>query len=244
MKDAADLRSRSRAFFAHDAEQRPVGLDALVRNRQLAQERFEVSWQLERAIDDKRPIGDLSAQGIVDRGDGTYAVDLSAYPQWSDPAERLATMLVAIDPAQAAVGEELARRGMSPADLAKLRDYLAGHSVSAATGAAGLPIAISFSRLVKKLDRLERPVPDSLVRSYLYQRERAITDARRVWAVSLLDAIGPAATRILESYFGEMKESGVWGPSDTRTGTDELLAKMRLPDFEQRAAAEAKEIAP
>jgi hypothetical protein len=244
MKDAADLQSRSRAFFVRDAEQRALGLDALVRNRQLAQERFEVTWQLERAIDDKRPIGDLSAQGVVDRGDGTYSVDLSAYPQWGDPAARLASLLVAMDPSHAAVAQELTRRGMSPGDLAKLQEYLSSHPVSTTTGAAALPIAVSFSRLVKKLDKLKRPVSDSLVRSYLYQRERATTEARRVWALSLLDAVGPAAIRIVDSYFGEMNESGVWGPSDTRAGTDDLLARMRRPDFEQRVAAEAKEVAP
>jgi len=207
MKDAAELHSRAQAFSARDAAQRGSGLDALVRNRALSQERFEVSWQLERAIDDKRPIGDLSALGFVDRGDGTYSVDLSAYPQWTDPADRLAKMLLAFDPAQAAVAKELTRRGMSAEDLTKLQEYVVSHRESVATGMAALPIALSFSRTVKKLDKLKRPVPDALVRSYIYQRERATTEARRIWAESLLDTIGPMATRILDSYLGEMKES-------------------------------------
>jgi hypothetical protein len=244
MKSAADLHARAQAFFARDTEQRVQGLGALVRSRQLAQERFDVAWQLERAIDDKRPIGDLSALGVVDRGDGTYAVDLSAYPQWTDPAERLATLLVALDPADSAVGQELMNRGMSAQDLAKLRAYVAAHRASAATGPAALPVSIGFSRVVRKFDKLKRPVPDALVRSYLYQRERAVSEARRVWAVSLVDAIGPAAARILDSYFGETHESGVWGPSDSRAGIDDLLDRMQRPDFELKAAAEVKEVAP
>ena len=240
--DVATLRSRAQAYSDRDAQARVAGLDALVRNRQLAQERFDVSWQLQRAIDDKRPIGDLSGQGIVDRGDGTWSVDLSAYPQWGDPAAHLAGMLSALNPDL--LGAELARRGMKPEDQAKLRDYVAAHTEKATTDAAALPIAISFSRIVKKYDKLKRPVPDSLVLSYIYQRERATTEARRVWAESLLDTIGPGAARILESYFDEMQESGIWGPSDTRAGIDGLLANLRLPDFEQKATAEAKGVTP
>jgi len=241
-KDTAELRSRAQAYSGRDAQSRPAGLDALVRNRQLSQERFDMSWELQRAIEDKRPLGDLSGQGVVDRGDGTFSVDLSSYPQWGDPADHLASMLSALDPAL--LGAELARRGVKPEDHAKLREYLATHPEKAATGTAALPVSVSFSRIVRKYDKLKRPVPDSLVLSYIYQRERATTEARRAWAESLLDTIGPGASRILESYFSEMKETAVWGPSDTRAGIDGLLANLRLPDFEQKAAAEAKGVTP
>jgi hypothetical protein len=237
-KDAGELRSRAEAYSTRDAQARLMGLDAVVRNRQLARERFDASWDLQRAIDDRQSIGDLSALGIVDRGDGTFSVDLNAYPQWSDPAYDLAGTLPALNPTL--LGAELARRGMHQGELAKLREYLATHDVEAATGAAALPIAVSFSRLVKKLDKLKRPVPDALVRSYIYQRDRATAEARRDWAESLLDAIGPSAARVVESYLGEMRSSGVWSPADTRAGIDGLLANLRLPDFEQKAAAEAK----
>jgi hypothetical protein len=241
-KDAAELRSRAQAYSGRDALARPAGLDALVRNRSLSLERFDMSWELQRAIDDKRSFGDLSGQGVVDRGDGTFSVDLSNYPQWGDPAEHLASMLSALDPAL--LGTELARRGMKPEDQVKLQEYLAAHPEKADTGAAALPVSVSFSRIVRKYDKLKRAVPDLLVLSYIYQRERATTEARRAWAGSLLDAIGPGASRILESYFGEMKETAVWGPSDTRAGIDGLLANLRLPDFEQKAAAEAKGVTP
>jgi hypothetical protein len=241
-KDAADLRSRAEAYSLHDAQARPAGMDVVVRNRGLSGERFDASWALKRAIDEKRPLGDLSDLGIVDRGDGTFGVDLNAYPQWSDPADDLADTLPALNTTM--LGAELTRRGMRAGDLAKLREFLATHDVSAATGAAALPISVSFSRVVKKFDKLKRPVPDALVHSYLYQRERATAEARRAWAESLLDAIGPAAARVVESYLGEMKSSGVWGPSDTRAGIDALLANLRMPDFEQKATAEVKGVTP
>jgi hypothetical protein len=240
-KDAAQLRSRAQAYSAHDAQARALGLDSIVRNRPLSRERFDASWDLQRAIDEKRAFGDLSDLGIVDRGDGTYAVDLNAYPQWSDPADELAGMLPTLNPTT--LGSELTRRGMPREALAKLREYLATHDVNAATAAAALPVSISFSRMVKKFDKLGRPVPDALVQSYIYQRERATTEARRVWAESLLDVIGPSGARVVESYLGEMQSSGVWSPRDTRAGIDGLLANLRLPDFE-RKAADAAGVAP
>ena len=241
-KDTAELRSRAQAFSDRDAQARVSGFDVLVRNRQLSQERFDMSWQVQRAIDDKRSFGDLSGQGVVDRGDGTFSVDLSTYPQWGDPADHLAGMLSALDPAL--LGAELARRGMKVEDHAKLREYLAAHPEKAVTAAAALPVSVGFSRIVRKYDKLKRAVPDSLVLTYIYQRERATTEARRAWAESLFDSIGPGPSRILESYFSEMKETAVWGPSDTRAGIDGLLANLRLPDFEQKATAEVKGVTP
>jgi hypothetical protein len=241
-KDAAELRSRAHDFSERAALARIAGAAAVVRDRNLSAARFDVEWQLHRSIDAKLPIGDLSGEGIVDRGDGTYGVDLAAYPQWNDPVEQLAGLLPALSPAGLAA--ELARRGMSAGDIGKLREYLASHDVKAASAAAALPVSVSFSRVVKKYDKLKRPVPDSLVFAYLYQRERASSEARRAWAEGVLDALQPEGVRVLDSYFDEMKSTAVWAPSDSRTGIDGLLANLRLPDFERQATAEAKGVTP
>jgi hypothetical protein len=50
--------------------------------------------------------------------------------------------------------------------------------------------------------------------------------------------------RVLHSYFAEMQSKGYWAPSDAEAGVASLLAVMRLPDYEQRAAAEAKGATP
>jgi len=241
-KDAAELRSRAHAFSERAALARVAGTAAVVRDRNLSAARFDVEWQLHRSIDARQSIGDLSGEGIVDRGDGTYGVDLAAYPQWNDPSEQLAGLLPALSPATLAA--ELSRRGMSAADIGRLREYLAAHDVKAATAAAALPVSVSFSRVVRKYDKIRRPVPDSLVFAYIYQRERAATDARRVWAEGVVDALQPDSVRVLESYFDEMKSTAVWAPSDSRGGIDGLLANLRLPDFEQQATAEAKGVTP
>lgn len=241
-RTADQLRARAQAYAERDAQARVAGIDAVVRDRALARERFDVLWDLRRAIDEKRSLAELAPLGVVARDDGTYRVDLNAYPHWRDPAEQLSGTLPALNPTM--MGADLSQRGLTPEALAKLLQYSSTHDVNASVRAATLPIAISFSRLVKKLDKLKRPVTDSLVMSYLYQRELAASEARRRWSESLLDAIGPSASRIVESYFGEMSSSGVWGPSDVRTGIDGQLALMRLPDFEARANAEASGVAP
>jgi hypothetical protein len=241
-KDPAELRSRAQTYGGHAAQKQIAGIDALIRDRGLSQERFDVTWDLQRSIDFRRPIGDMSGEGIVDRGDGSYGIDLDANPQWSDPADRLAGLLPVLD--RVSLGTEFKRRGMSAAGVGNLHRYLDSHDVTKATGAAALPLAVSFSRVVRKYDKIKRPVPDSLVFSYIYQRELATAEARRQWGVGLLDALGPADTRIVESYLDEMKSTVVWAPSDPRSGIDSLLANLRLPDFEQKAAAEATGVTP
>jgi len=42
----------------------------------------------------------------------------------------------------------------------------------------------------------------------------------------------------------EIKASSTWSPDDIATGIPELLAMVRKPDYEQRATAEAKGVAP
>jgi len=241
-KDAAELRSRAHDFSERAAVARLAGAAAVVRDRNLSAARFDVEWQLHRSIDARQSIGDLSGEGIVDRGDGTYGVDLAAYPQWNDPAEQLAGLLPALSPA--ALAAELSRRGMSAGDIGKLREYIASHDVKAATAAAALPVTLSFSRVVRKYDKVKRPVPDSLVFAYIYQRERATTEARRAWAERLVDALQPDSVRVLESYFDEAKSTAVWAPSDSRAGIDGMLANLRLPDFAERAAAEVNGVTP
>lgn len=242
LRDATELRAQAQSYSERDAQARVAGLGSLMRDRQLAKQRFDLSWDLQRAIDARRPVGDLSAQGLVDRGDGSYDVDLTAHPQWADPASDLSTLLPVFDPV--GLGIELTRRGMTPEDLATLREYPKSHDVNAAKASALLPIATSFSRAVRKYDKLKRPVPDAMVMSYLYQREWVRTEVEREWAASFLDALGPHASRILQSYLGELQRSGTYAPSDPRAGIDGVLASLRLPDFERRAAAEAKGVTP
>jgi hypothetical protein len=129
-------------------------------------------------------------------------------------------------------------------DLTTLESFWQSHDVKAAIASATLPINVAFSRIVRKFDKLKRPVPDALVLSYLYQREAAGAEAQRQTAETLLDALSPGGVRVIESYLGELQNTGVYGPTDQRAGIDGVLADMRLPDFESRAATEAAGVSP
>lgn len=228
---------RNRASTLGQADPQEVLL-----NRSLSAERFDLGWQLQRAIDAKRPLGDLSAAGFVSRGDGSYAIDYEAHPEWHRLDETIAGWLPQVD--WATLGEELRARGFREADVAALESYVRSNDRRRISAQKTLPMAIGFSRVVRKLDRVKRPVPDSLVMSYLYQRSRADAEATREWVQGLLQTVDAQRSRILLSYFDEMTFTGVIAPDDQRAGIDEQLRVMRLPDFEQLATAEAKEGTP
>ena len=122
------------------------------------------SGRLNRALEDKRPLEDLSAIGLVKDGSGGFRIDYNAFPQWQPFPETLASMMpdLSLDTA----GPLLINRGFRESDVAAIRNYLETHDLKAATSARTLPIAISFSKVVKKYDKIKRPVGKDLVFSY------------------------------------------------------------------------------
>jgi hypothetical protein len=241
VKEPAVLRSQAQSYVAKfNALQ--ASPQELIGNRALAAERFDLAFQIQRAIDVHRPLGDLSAVGLEAREDGSYRVDYNAAPQWEKPDEVLSAMLTSVD--WQAFGAQLISRGFREADVAKLKDYVSSHNLQQTSKRDTLPLALSFSKVVKKYDKIKRPVDDALVLSYIYQREKLLAEKSRQWAEELLNALDAQPARVLLAYFGEMQSTGVWGPSDQRAGIDEQLRLMRLPDFEQLATAEATGSAP
>lgn len=232
---AESLRSRASAL-------REAGPRELLLDRSLFMERFDLGWQLQRAIDAKGPLGDLSDAGFVSRGDGSYAIDYDAHPEWHRLDEAIAGWLPQVD--WVALGADLRARGFRDADVAALEDYVRSNDLRRISARKTLPLTLQFSRVVKKLDRIKRPVPDALVMSYLYQRSRADAEATREWVQGLLQTLDAQRSRILLSYFDEMTFTGVIAPENQRAGIDEQLRLVRLPDFEQLATAEAKEGTP
>jgi hypothetical protein len=139
-----------------------------------------------------------------------------------------------------AAGPLLISRGFRESDIAAVRNYVETHDLKAATSARTLPIAISFSKVVKKYDKIRRPVGKDLVFAFLYQRDKVGAEARRAWSEGLIHVLDDQRVRVLHSYFAEMESTGSWAASDADAGIASLLATMRLPDFEQRAIAESK----
>jgi hypothetical protein len=228
---------RSRLDALGDAAPR-----ALIEDRALLREQMDLLWQFQRALDAGRPPSDLATLGFEPRGDGSYAVDYNAHPEWKRLDQSMSSLLPLME--WELLSHELRARGFRDADLATLRKYVTDNNARQLASKRTLPLAISFSKVVRKLDRLKRPVPDSLVLSYLYQRERVDAEATREWTQGLLQTLDAQRARILMSYFEEMESTGVISADNQRAGIDELLRIMRLPDFEQLAIAEAQGVSP
>jgi hypothetical protein len=238
MKDVGSMRAQAQSFAARFGDLNDTGLEQLITNRALASEQFDLVWQVQQAIDVRRPLGDVAALGLVSRGDGSYGIDFNAFPQWERVDRKLAALLSTLN--EDALLQQLTNRGFTADEAANLKTYLAAHDAKATANGKKLPIALSFSKLVRKFDSTNRPVPDSVVLSYVYQRERASADATREWAGGLLNSIGAHGARILLSTMSEGSSTSVWAPSDQAAGIADTLAVVRRPDFERLATAQAK----
>jgi hypothetical protein len=241
VKEPAVLRTQAQSYVAKfNALQ--ASPQELISNRALAGERFDLAWQIQRAIDVHRPLGDLSAVGLKAQEDGSYRIDYNASPQWKEPGDLLPGWLS--DANWEIFGKQLIERGFRAEDIAALKEYVVTHDLQRTSRLESLPLAVSFSKVVKKYDKIKRPVDDAMVLSYLYQLKKTDAERSRAWVEGLISSVDAQGQRILLAYFDEMKWTGVWGPSDQRAGIDELLRRMRLPDFEQLALAEATGAAP
>lgn len=238
----AELKTLSENYSATFARLEAASPAESVTNQSLFLQRFELEWQIQRALDEKRPLDDLGAAGLVRQSNGSISIDLDAYPQWHPFSAKLASFLPNMD--IDSVATLLINRGFRESDVTALKSYIATHDLKVARGAKALPIAVSFSKLVKKYDKSKRPVSNELVLAFLYQRSKAEALAERAWAEGLLKALDPQRVRILHSYFSEMKGKSTWTADDVDAGVSGVLTLMRLPDYERLATAEAKGVAP
>ncbi len=83
MKSAADMRTQAKSFATKYREIRAATPAQLITNASLAQQQFDLTWQFERAVNEGRAAGRASRQlGLVNRGDGSYSIDLDEHPEW------------------------------------------------------------------------------------------------------------------------------------------------------------------
>jgi len=238
MKDTVELRSQAQSLSTRYAEVRAAAPEQIITDPALAREQFDLTWKLKRALDQQRPLGDLTAVGIVSHTNGSIEVDSSAYPQWLRYDERLASLLTEgnLD----LISQNLANRGFRDSDIAALRSYLATHDLGRAVAQRALPVALSFHKLVMKYDRLKRPVDEALLLSYVYQQAKLRSDSTREWAAGLLAALDAQRARILIEHISEFNTRTYWTPTDQSAALADTLAMIRRPDFEQQATTEAQ----
>jgi hypothetical protein len=242
VSEPAALRTQAQSYIARFNALKDASPREVITSRSLNAERFDLSWQIQQAIDAKRPLGDLSAIGLEKKEDGSYRVDYTANPQWRRPEEMFLIVFSGID--WPGFAEHLATRGFRESDVASLKEYVTTHDLQQINRRESLPLALSFSKIVKKYDKIKRPIDDAVVLSYIYQREKLNAERAREWTEGVLNSLDAQRARILLSHFSEFQSTSLWAPSDQRAGIDHLLHLMRLPNYEQLAAAEAAGDAP
>lgn len=241
VRGGAEIKAQAETYSASFARLSAASPMQMVSSKALAQEHLELKWQLQRAMDDQRPLEDLSALGLEKNGSG-YHIDLNAFPQWNPPFEFLAVLMPSLDMDN--LRPLLVARGFRDSDVAAVRNYLETHNLEAATAVRTVPLAISFSKVVKKYDKIKRPVGKDQVLAFIYQRSKIEVEAQRAWSEGLLRTLDDQRVRILLSYFAEMKSVSHWSPDNVEAGVAGQLALMRLPDYEQRVRAEAAGVTP
>lgn len=232
MKSAVDLTSQIESFATRYRAVRDATPAQLVTNVPLSRQQFDFSWQLERAVNERQPLGDLEALGFTSLDNGGYKIDTRLHPEWRLQGEYIATMFSSN--LREGVFVELQERGFRPEDVAALREYVASHDVKQAARGATLPVALAFQKVVRKFDKAGRPVPEALVVSYWYQSSREYSESNRLWSEGLLNSLDAQRQRVLLSYLSELVSFKSLFPESVEEGIRQTLATIRSPDLEKQ----------
>ena len=235
----AELQVVIRDYFATYARVNGESAAGMVRDKAAYQQWFETNWRLQRAIDKKQPLGDLSEFGLTPNPDGSYSVDPTEYPQW-DP---LPTQLERLREPQAfdLYAEGLRARGFRDQDIEALRAYIAKSPRRNQASMAELDITDGYIARVKAQIAAKQKVGESQLLSYMYQTGRIRKENDRLWALGLLDALDPQRQRILTSYFAEQVGQLTITPDDIGGQVQFAIDGVMSGEFERQAKAQRKE---
>ena len=242
MKSAAALKPEAKSFAAKYREVQAATPAMLINNVSLARQQFDMTWQLKRAVDEGRPLDEFADLGLVSRGDGSYSIDTAAHREWGDLAGEFVGLTTADSLDRTC--QMLVEGGFRPEDVATLKAYVGSHDAEKAARMAALPVGLGFVRVVRKFDLAKRPVPDTLVTSYFYQRARAANDSKRLWVAELFRQFDAQRVRILLSTILELETKSYWIPEKANIAVAATLMSARLPNIEELAKAEAEGVAP
>ena len=242
MKSSAQAFAQAKEFGTRYREISATTPSQVITNASLAREKFDLRWQVERAIDQRKPIEEFGELGFESLGNGIYRVDLNAHAEWDDLASGFVGILSSPDLEWLIQG--LMQLGFRPEDITTLKHYVATHDAKIASKSAALPIALGFARIVRKFDKAQRPVPDELVLSHVYQTARAVDESNRLWVAELLKQFDSQRARILLSAFQQLPTTGTWSPTDPALVIADQLSTVRLPNYEEMAIAETQGVAP
>jgi len=203
------LRAGFEAHFqALQRKQQDADPAAFIRDRQAHKRWSDLFFSVKLALDERVPLGDLAAFGLVAQPDGTYTVDLRKFPQWEPLDARLYRLtnpdvFESYEPA-------LLARGFRASDLAVLRKYLATHDPRLRVQTEGRQLVETFAQRLQA-GRAGQPLNLEEVLAYRYQKVSLKAEIERQWAVELLDALDPQRQRILASFLDEFDSSLMLG---------------------------------
>src|SRR6185295_14617681 len=169
---------------------------------------------------EKTPLKGLETFGLVAGPDGSYHIDLRAFPQWEPLDSRLHRLtnpeiLESYVPA-------LTARGFRDEDVTALRTYVATHDPRLVLHTEGRQLVDTFAKRLQAQRKSGGQRADlQEVLAYRYQKASLRADVERRWAVGLMDALDPQRQRILVSFLEEFQAEMAFGVSG-----DDLAATL------------------
>jgi hypothetical protein len=225
--------------FQRKREEQP---GAFIRDRAAHRQWSDLYYAIMLAMDEGRPLGDLSEFGLIGDSNRAYTVDLKKFPQWAPLDSRL-YVLTNPDLLESYV-PALKARGYRDADVDTLRTYVAAHDPRQLMIAEGKSLADTFAKRVRQRDAAGLPTDMEEVRAFWYQKAKIRAEGERQWAVGLLDGLDQQRQRILASFFEELDAKQSFGvPTEPFQQTLEReVARLRSGEYLQLIAYEETQI--
>lgn len=208
------LRTKFEAHFqTFRRKQQERDPAAFIRDRLAHKQWADLYFSLKLALDERVPLENLSAFGLVAQPDGTYVVDLRKFPQW-EPLDTRLYLLTNPEVFESYV-PALKARGFRDEDVRSLRSYLATHDPRLRIHAEGQQLVETFAKRVQGRRQAGQALNLEEVLDYRYQKASLKAEIERQWAVGLLDTLDKQRQRILASFFDEFDSSlTLGGPTE------------------------------
>lgn len=210
---AQALRTKLEAHFAtFQRKQQHSDPAAFIRDAKAYRQWSDLEFAVQLALDEKTPLRNLEMFGVVARPDGTYRIDLRAFPQWEPLDSKLHRLtnpeiLESYLPA-------LKARGFRDEDVTALQTYTATHDPRVDLHSEGRQLVDTFAKRLQAQRKAGQRLNLQEVLAYRYQKSSLRTDAERRWAVGLMDALDQQRQRILVSFLDEFQSEMVFGVSN------------------------------
>lgn len=197
--DQETLRSKVaeyRGLFQRDNQKAEPG--AFIRDKATYHKRQDLHLAIEDALNRRQPI-DLTKLGFTLTESGDYSIKTRNAPEWGQFDSFL--RVLASPDAFEGNAKGLKRRGFRDADLQLLQSYLEAHRPEHVSFFQNKALTEKFATTIQSRNRV---VSSDEISAFVYQANRNINEARRQWAVGLLDMLDKQRQRILISYFQEI----------------------------------------